>query len=361
MPQNQTSSTELQPRVFAVRWENGFCVLLDQTKLPKEEVYLNCTRYDEVIDAMKTLSVRGAPALGVAGAYACALAIQQALQLPLLRRKDFLEQAFLELENARPTAVNLKWAIDQMRAYVCSSSEISSSVFEDVLTAARKLHEDDIRCNRLIAEYGAKSLPERGTVLTCCNTGDLATGGIGTAFGVLREGFRQGKITHVYACETRPVLQGLRLTSWELEKSGIPFTVVCDNMVASLMHEGKVGCVVTGADRIVANGDVANKIGTYQIAVLAHYHRIPFLVAAPFSTFDLEKISGSEIPIEERHENEVLGILGANRPAFQLSTHNPAFDVTPHHLISKIISDRGVVDRPNVETVRTLFSLNQKF
>lgn len=347
-------STELTPQMQVVRWEQGACVLLDQTKIPNKEVYLTCRTHSEVVLAIQSLSVRGAPAIGIAGAYACVLAMQRAFTEN--KTASFLEDAFNEVRNARPTAVNLNWAVGRMQRKWLSGAPISLELIELFLSEAKEIHREDIECNQRISRFGAAELPEKGAVLTCCNTGDLATGGVGTAFGVIREGYAQGKITHVYVCETRPVLQGLRLTTFELQKNGIPYTVICDNMAATLMQQKKVQSVITGADRIAKNGDSANKIGTYSLAVLANFHKIPFFVAAPFSTFDLTIESGADIPIENRDPEEVLSILGTNLPDYKISVFNPAFDVAPHSLITAVISDKGSIRPPNKESVHRVIS-----
>lgn len=342
-------SQPLQPLLQAIRWENGVCILLDQTKLPHQEVYLPCKTAEEVIEAIRKLKVRGAPAIGIAGAYAAVLAVKEALQ-----KKHTVSQlaaAFEKVKMARPTAVNLQWSVARMRKLWDANHPVTETLLETFLKEAQGIHQEDIECNRKIATRGATLLPEKGAVLTCCNTGDLATGGVGTAFGVIREGFRQGKVTHVYACETRPVLQGLRLTAFELEKHQIPYTILCDNMAGTLIKQGKVQSIITGADRIAANGDSANKIGTYPLAVLAKFHQIPFFIAAPFSTFDLSIQSGEEIPIEERAAEEVISVLGGNRPAYCIPVLNPAFDVTPHSLISAILCDRGNILNPTTDSV----------
>lgn len=339
---------ELNPIMQVIRWEEDACVLLDQTKIPNQEAYLKCHTHLEVVQAIKDLSVRGAPAIGIAGAYACVLALKNAIREK--KSQAFLDTAFEEVKNARPTAVNLNWAVERMKECFTPGGLLSEELIGRFLSEAREIHREDIECNQKIARLGAKELP-KGAVLTCCNTGDLATGGIGTAFGVIREGFLQGKVTHVYACETRPVLQGLRLTTYELEKNKIPYTVICDNMAATLMQQGKIQSVITGADRIAGNGDSANKIGTYSLAVLARHHKIPFFIAAPFSTFDLAIKTGKEIPIENRNPDEVTSILGTNVPKYKIPVVNPAFDVTPNALITAIFSDKGVILQPGTDAV----------
>ncbi|MBM4316932.1 MAG: S-methyl-5-thioribose-1-phosphate isomerase [Deltaproteobacteria bacterium] len=343
----------------AVSWKEGKVVLLDQTVLPSSEVYVECTTSEEVMAAIKKLVVRGAPAIGIAGAYGVVLASQEVISLKHDQQLEVLDKKLKLLEAARPTAINLSWAISQLRQMILSwQKPISRDLLELLLMQAKKIHNDDLNANRQMAQLGSELLGQ-GSILTVCNTGDLATGGIGTAFGVLAYGYRLKKVDHVYACETRPVLQGMRLTAWELNRHQIPFTVICDNMAAPLMRSQKITAVIAGADRISANGDVANKIGTYSLAVLAKAHDIPFYVVAPRSTFDLSIKSVEEIPIEERGHEEVLSVLGDNRPPYEIPVWNPAFDVTPHHLISAIICERGVINYPNREKINELLVVRQ--
>lgn len=334
------------PSVTALQWREDACYLLDQTKIPWAETYLRCETYPEVISAIKSLAVRGAPLIGIAGAYAVFLAVRESQQQP--SPSSFIKKALEEIENARPTAVNLRWAVGRMRT-LGERSQFKN--YEELLKEAGDIHEEDIECNRSMAGFGSELFGSDSKVLTCCNTGDLATGGIGTAFGVFRAGFERGHVTHVYACETRPVLQGLRLTTWELDKNKIPYTVICDNMAASLMQKGKITHVITGADRIAANGDSANKIGTYSLAVLAKHHNIPFYIAAPFSTFDLNTPTGNEIPIEQRNPDEITKVLGPEN-IFQPPGYNPSFDVTPASLITAIVCNKGIIENPTAEKVR---------
>jgi methylthioribose-1-phosphate isomerase len=340
----------------AVSWKEGKVVLLDQTLLPSSEVYVECATSEEVMAAIKKLVVRGAPAIGIAGAYGVVLASQEVISLRYDQQLEVLHKKLKLLEMARPTAINLSWAISQLKQTILSwQKPISRDFIELLLVQARKIHDDDLSANRQMARLGSELLGQ-GSILTVCNTGDLATGGVGTAFGVLAQGYRTKKVDHVYACETRPVLQGIRLTAWELNRHQIPFTVICDNMAASLMRSEKIIAVIAGADRIASNGDVANKIGTYSLAVLAKAHDIPFYIVAPWSTFDLSIKSGEAIPIEERGHEEVLSVLGNNRPSYKIPVWNPAFDVTPHHLISAIICERGVINYPNHEKIKELLT-----
>lgn len=342
----EKSLSKLAPRIRVLEWKDDVFEVLDQTKIPWSETNIRCRNYVEVIEAIKSLAIRGAPLIGISGAYACVLAAREATQ-----KKDstkFLIKAFEEIETARPTAVNLRWAVQRMRRYLGGPTE---TLADRLLQEAKTIHSEDIECNQKIAHFGSSLFSQNAQVLTCCNTGDLATGGIGTAFGIIRAGNELGLVSHVFACETRPVLQGLRLTTWELQKNHIPFTVLCDNMAASLMEKKKITHVITGADRIAANGDSANKIGTYSLAVLAKHHGIPFYIAAPFSTFDLGIPSGKQIPIEQRSSAEVTEVLGKSMAPMEC--YNPSFDVTPAELITAIICDRGIISNPTTERVKS--------
>lgn len=339
-------------RVQAVSWRQDRLILLDQTALPKHERYLELESTESVISAIKRLVVRGAPAIGVAGAYGAVIAALEVQALPVPERKAQLKLKLKAIEMARPTGVNLSWAVGRL-SKVCEAwtGPVDKALVELLISEATQIHQEDIDSNFKISNYGTELLTE-GPVLTVCNTGGLATGGIGTAFGVLAKGFKTKKVSRVYALETRPLLQGIRLTAWELNQHQIPYTIICDSMAASIMAREKISAVITGADRIAANGDVANKIGTYGLALLAKAHGIPFYVAAPVSTFDLNLKTGHAIPIEERQDEEILSVLGENRPEFEIPVWNPAFDLTPHELISAIICERGVINTPNQETIR---------
>jgi methylthioribose-1-phosphate isomerase len=348
----------LTSTVSAVSWEGnaaeGHCLLLDQTLLPHEELYRPYTDYVRLAAAIRDLVVRGAPAIGVAASYGVVLAAQQALKMPTgQERMAFFSRALETIALARPTAVNLKWAVERMEK-VAGGKDIDPNLVTRLLEEAKTIQAEDIAGNAHMADLGAKLLEKNTTVLTYCNTGDLATGGIGTAFGVVRNGYVTGKVRHVYACETRPVMQGLRLTAWELERNKVPFTLICDNMAASLMRRNEIGAIFLGADRIARNGDVANKVGTYSLAVLAHHHRVPFYVVAPTSTFDLGLLSGEQIPIEQRSKEEILGALGSNRPTFDLPAYNPSFDVTPAALITAIVCEKGVIHGPSLDKLEAL-------
>ncbi len=316
--------------------------ILDQRQLPERRTYLSCTGPDDIIHAIQTLAVRGAPAIGVAGVYGLWLASRK-----LTPRDKFWDELAAEKErikSARPTAVNLAWAIDRVWAQAQGIRQADVARF--LKKAAETLAEEERQRNVRIAANGAPLLLPQSRVLTHCNTGSLATVGVGTALGVIREGFGQGRIGSVWVDETRPLLQGSRLTAWELMQDRIPATLITDNMAASLMAQKRVDAVIVGADRICANGDTANKIGTYGLAVLAYYHGIPFYVAAPLSTVDLDLAHGSAIPIEERGADEVRSFRGVPVAPSGVYVYNPAFDVTPGHLITAIITDRGVARRP---------------
>jgi len=325
------------PRVQPIGWKDGRVVILDQTRLPQEEHYLTYDRVDQIADAIRTLQVRGAPLIGLAAAYAIALAARgegEDLTARVAHAADLLRAT-------RPTARNLFWAIDRM----VSRAEQGASA-SDLLDEARAIHREDAETCRRIGEHGSALVPEGATVLTICNAGALATGGDGTALGVIRAARAAGNPVEVLACETRPLLQGARLTLWELMRDEIPATLITDSMAGACMQRGMIDIVITGADRIARNGDTANKIGTYGLAVLAHHHGIPFYVAAPMSTVDLSLASGSQIPIEERRPEEVLGFAGIPTAPKGAHALNPAFDVTPAQLITGIITERGVLRAP---------------
>ena len=332
---------------------DGEVRMLDQTRLPGELVTVTLREWPEVVEAIKTMVVRGAPAIGVAGAMGMALAAQRGPgDLPGLA--DELGRAAQALRSARPTAVNLAWAVDAQLALVAAHTGSAAELVDRLVAAARRVHDDEVeRCERIGAH--ALALIHRGArILTHCNAGALATGGYGTALGVVRAAHAADPTVRVIVDETRPLLQGARLTAWELQQEGIPYTLIADNMAATLMAEGRVSHVVVGADRIAANGDVVNKIGTYGVAVLAREHDIPFIVAAPTSTLDLSLPSAAEIPIEERASDEVLGIALFGRGATPegATVANPAFDRTPSRLVSAIVTEQGVHRPPYDRTLR---------
>ncbi len=336
-----------------IEWTENGIVILDQRKLPTRVTYLLCQTPHCVIEAIKTLAVRGAPAIGVAAAMGLALG---ARQIHARTKDDFMEAFHTLCEQfaaSRPTAVNLFWAIRRMQGVADATP--FDRVRDTLEAEARRVWEEDIAINRAIGRHGNALIPSKAHILTHCNAGALATGGYGTALGVIYAAHEAGKDLHVYADETRPVLQGARLTTWELAQHGVPVTLIADNMAGMLMKGGKIDLIIVGADRIAGNGDTANKIGTYSLAVLARYHGIPFYVAAPTSTFDRSLFSGGAIPIEIRHEAEIF-YCGKKRIAPRgIAAFNPAFDVTPAELITAIITERGVVISPNSKAIDGIF------
>jgi len=318
--------------------------MIDQTKLPLAEEYVTCRNYHEVATAIRDMIIRGAPAIGVAAAMGVAIGVEQA-------SPDNLDAEFAEicstLAATRPTAVNLFWAIDRMKlVYAMARGWPIDEIRARLVDEAKLMHEEDIAINRAIGSNGAPLVPDHKTVLTHCNAGSLATAGYGTALGVIRAAREMGKSIDVFADETRPFLQGARLTVWELQQDGIPTTLITDNMAGHFMKAGRIGCVVVGADRIAANGDVANKVGTYSVAVLAKENGVPFYVAAPISTLDLTLESGDQIPIEERSAAEVTHVFGHQVAPEGTAVKNPAFDVTPSRYVSGIITEKGVARAP---------------
>jgi len=342
--------------IKTLEWTDGGVRFLDQTKLPSEETYVTCATAEEVAEAIRTMVVRGAPAIGVAAAMGIALGARQAEGDHVAEFRRNFEQLCELMAETRPTAVNLFWAIQRMRERFEASVEMPVKQIQQALIAeAQRIYVEDLAANEALSKHGAALLPASGGVLTHCNAGALATaGGYGTALGVIRAAIEAGKKLHVFADETRPVLQGSRLTAWELQKDGIPTTVIADNMAGAMMRQGKIGAVVVGADRIAANGDTANKIGTYTVAVLAKEHGIPFYVAAPFTSIDLETPDGSRIPIEQRAAREVTHVGPMRIAPEGIKVENPAFDVTPNALIAAIITERGVAKPPFTEALRKL-------
>src|ERR1043166_1590560 len=344
--------------IKTVEWTNEGVRMLDQRLLPSQEVYLMLRSYEEVAEAIKKMVVRGAPAIGVSAAMGIALGASQSVGTSVADLEDDFEYICDQMAKTRPTAVNLFWAIERMRA-TFRRAQATNDVEElkKILVAeALAIFEEDIAANRAIGKFGGPLIPDGATVLTHCNAGALATAGdYGTALGVIRGARDAGKKIAVIADETRPFLQGLRLTAWELAKDDIPVTVITDNMAGHVMKSGKVDAVVVGADRIAANGDTANKIGTYMVAVLAREHGVPFYVAAPLTTIDLSLASGEEIPIEERDSMEVTHIRDHQLAPDGVNVHNPAFDVTPHQFITAIITDKGVARPPFVTSLKRLF------
>jgi methylthioribose-1-phosphate isomerase len=338
MPQSRRT------RVRTIEWNNGRVVMIDQRLLPAREVYRVYTTYREVARAIKEMVIRGAPAIGVAAAMGIALGVRSLRREELRREFDRICRTFAA---TRPTAVNLFWAIERMRRVYAENQNRDIETLRLMLEReARAVHEEDIANNRALGAHGAALIEEGTSVLTHCNAGALATAGYGTALGVIRAAVESGKRINVYCTETRPFLQGARLTAWELKKDHIPATLLTDNMVGHLMKAGAIDCVVVGTDRTAANGDVANKIGTYTVAVLAHRHGIPFYVAAPTSSIDLGCPKGSKIPIEERDSREVSHIFDRQIAPSGIKIANPAFDVTPHDLVTAIITERGIARPP---------------
>src|SRR6266851_868088 len=348
--------------IKTIEWTNDGVRMLDQRLLPTEETYLMLRSYDEVADAIRKMVVRGAPAIGVSAAMGIALGTNQSVGTSVSDLEDDLGYICEVMSQTRPTAVNLFWAIERMRSTFNREKALTQDVEElkrRLVAEALAIFDEDISSNRAIGRFGEPLIPDGATVLTHCNAGALATAGdYGTALGVIRGARDAGKRVAVIADETRPFLQGLRLTAWELAKDNIPVTVITDNMAGHVMKEGKIDAVVVGADRIAANGDTANKIGTYMVAVLAKEHNIPFYVAAPITTLDLSLGSGAEIPIEERDSTEITHIREHQLGPDGVAVHNPAFDVTPSHLITAIITDQGVARAPFQASLKKLSDLS---
>jgi methylthioribose-1-phosphate isomerase len=339
-----------------IEWTEKGVVMLDQRRLPAEEIHHTYTNYRDVAKAIHEMVVRGAPAIGVAAAMGVAIGAQKSQAQTVGELKMELEEICATLAKTRPTAVDLFWALERMKARFVELTRDAKGVDEirrALIEEAKEVHAEKQATDEAIGRFGAEYMPKEGQVMTQCNAGALATAGIGTALGVIRVAYEQGRKIHVLVPETRPYLQGARLTAWELYKGGIPLTLITDNMVGHFLKTGKVGAIVTGADRIAANGDTANKIGTYQIAVLAKENNVPFYIAAPISTFDLSIASGEQIPIEERTSAEVTHIQGV-RIAPDVPAAHPAFDVTPHRYIAAIFTERGVAKAPYTESLRKL-------
>lgn len=346
----------------ALRWHggaDGHLEILDQTLLPIRTEQIHCHEVPTVVEAIRMLRVRGAPAIGIAGGYGMVLAAAEAIQQGLPSREAIahVQMRAKELATARPTAVNLQWAVDRLLRLVDAASEVAdiNHLAARLLAEARCIHDEDRELCAAIGRFGAEILPE-GDILTHCNTGSLATGGDGTALGVIVTAWEQGRRFRVFADETRPLLQGARLTAWELVQRQIPVTVLVDGAAAHLLKTGQIGCCIVGADRITANGDTANKIGTYGLAVVARAHGVPFFVAAPSSSFDLSLATGATIPIEQRAAEEVLAPLGVQAAPAAAEAFNPAFDVTPAELITAIITERGIIQGVSTDTVAAVLT-----
>ena len=340
-----------------IEWKDGKIRLIDQTLLPNELKYIDCENIEEVWQAIKVLKVRGAPAIGIAGALGTVIGIWNTDAKNYEQFNDQLQKVTSYLATSRPTAVNLFWALDRMKAVASANKDKDIPTLKEILLAeAQKIIDEDKAICRAIGRYGSDLIKDGDTILTHCNAGGLATADYGTALAVMFTAHEQGKRIKVFADETRPLLQGARLTAWELMQAGIDVTLICDNMAGQVMKEGKINCVIVGADRISANGDTANKIGTYSVAVLAKEHKIPFYVAAPTSTFDMNLPNGDLIPIEQRQPEEITEGFGMRTAPKGVKAYNPAFDVTPSRLIDAIITEKGVIKAPYSENLKKLFS-----
>ena len=341
--------------IQTLEWTEHGVRFIDQTKLPTEEVYVDCQTYQQVADVIRNMVVRGAPAIGVSAAMGIALGAKGSTAESFEDLKRDFDQICDVIGKTRPTAVNLFWAIRRMQqTFETLRLRPIAQIKGGLIEEAQRMHAEDIAINQAMGRHGAALMPASGGVLTHCNAGALATAGYGTALGVIRAAVEAGKKIQVYADETRPFLQGARLTAWELVKDGIPTTVISDNMSGAMMRQGKIGAVIVGADRIAANGDVANKIGTYTVAVLAKEHGIPFYVAAPISTVDLETPDGSKIPIEQRSAAEVTHFAGKLVTPEGVGVENPAFDVTPAKYVTAIVTERGIARAPYEQSLKTL-------
>jgi methylthioribose-1-phosphate isomerase len=347
-------------KFHTIKFENNVIKMIDQRKLPKKEEYFICKNYEHVIFAIKEMVIRGAPAIGVAAGFGIALFCIQS------KSKDVIinnfEKICKEFAKSRPTAVNLFWAIKRMKKkFEATKAQSLAEIQDTLLSEATNIYNEDILTNRLIGEHGNKIISKKSkrcNILTHCNAGALATAGYGTALGVIRTAHDSGKNIHVFVDETRPFLQGARLTAWELMKEKIPCTLICDNMAGFLMNKNIIDVIVVGADRIAANGDTANKIGTYSLSVLAKENNVPFYVAAPISTFDMTIKNGKEIPIEERSGKEITHIFSEQISPDNIQTFNPAFDVTPNRNITGIITEKGIITEPFQENIRSVINVD---
>lgn len=343
----------MQDSIQPIKWQQGRLLLLDQRVLPQYENYLEYAEPEAVAAAIRDMVVRGAPAIGIAAAYGVVLAAQQCYSRSPTNWKTDIQEDLQQLRDARPTAVNLCWAVDRMADVIES---VTQNPLELLLSAAKQIHDEDVAANLKMGELGATLIKTPCDVITHCNAGALATGGYGTALGVIRSAFRQGLINRVYADETRPWLQGARLTAWEMVKENIPVSLMVDSAASRLMQQGKVGWIIVGSDRIVANGDVANKIGTYQLAISARYHGVKVMVVAPTSTIDMRIVSGDAIDIENRPAEEVTQVAGSRVAAFGVDVINPAFDVTPAELVDAIVTEKGIVMKPTAKKMADLMA-----
>jgi methylthioribose-1-phosphate isomerase len=340
--------------IRAIHWQDNNLVLLDQRYLPLREEYLVCSRVTDAINAIHDMVVRGAPAIGITAAYAVVLAAREHYRVYGEHWQQYIEEDLQGLSQARPTAVNLGWAIAQMRGVFAEIG--TGDPLPGLLEHAQRIHQQDIDANKAMGKLGAGLIDSTGSVLTHCNTGSLATGGYGTALGVIRHAYSEGRIEQVFADETRPWLQGSRLTAWELVKDNIPVSLIADSAAAHLMHQGNIRWVIVGADRIAANGDVANKIGTYSVAICARYHQVKFMVVAPTTTIDMNIDSGEQIPIETRDADELLEMNHQRFAAQGSGAWNPVFDVTPASLIDAIVTEKGIVMQPDNAKMQQLMA-----
>jgi methylthioribose-1-phosphate isomerase len=340
-----------------IEWKDGKVFLIDQRKLPLKYEIINCSTYQEVAEAIKKMKIRGAPAIGVAAAFGMALAAYSSEAGTYGEFIQDMEKARNCLILTRPTAINLFWALKRMMNLINIKKDVDLFKLKDIiLQEAENISREDIEINKAMGRYGASLIKDGDNILTHCNAGALATVDHGTALGVIRTAFKEGKKIHVYVDETRPVLQGARLTTWELMQEKIPFTLITDNMAGFLMSQKKVNLIIVGADRIARNGDVVNKIGTYSLSVLARENKVPFYIAAPISTIDISIRSGEEIPIEERDPKEVTQILGKQIAPAGVKVFNPAFDLTPHGYIEAIITEKGIIRKPFEEDIKIVTS-----
>ncbi len=339
----------------AIAWKDNHLVLLDQRKLPADVQFIDCYTVADVIHAIKDMVVRGAPAIGVTAAFGVVLAARTRFKQSADSWQQDIEEDLHNLLLARPTAVNLKWAIEKMRGEFSNIRDGDPE--KSLLSAAKLIHQQDIRANKTLGDFGATLLKNDSAVLTHCNAGALATGGYGTALGVIRSGYAQEKITAIYADETRPWFQGTRLTAWELLQDDIPVTLICDSAAASLMRQKQLAWIIVGADRVASNGDVANKIGTYSLAVMARQHNVKFMVAAPTSTIDMQIKTGDEIEIEERLDEEITNVQSQNIGPDNVAVWNPVFDITPAEFVSALVTEKGIVESPNASKIQELMKI----
>jgi methylthioribose-1-phosphate isomerase len=348
----------VKPSRATIIWTRGCVKIIDQTRLPRKCEYLYCRDVSALWEAIRRLRVRGAPALGVAAAFGVLLGIKTFSGRDCDAFASHVREICDYIGTSRPTAVNLFNALDAMKRVMAENPQAAVSVLKRLLREkAMEIYEEDRQVCRAMGRHGAALIPDGGGILTVCNAGALATVDYGTALGVMYRAKEEGKSFKVYACETRPLLQGARLTAWELLRDNIDTTLICDNMAATLMRQGKIAAVFVGADRIAANGDTANKIGTYSLAVLARYHRIPFYVAAPLSTFDRATTHGKDIPIEERGKEEVIAFAGRPTAPARVKVYNPAFDVTDHQLITAIVTEKGILRPPFKANIQKVFAV----